>query len=92
MRSRIGMRLSGRHGRRFWLIFAAAVVAGGAASTAAETSTIDGFTLAMQLFGGLAIFLFGIDQMSDGLKAGGRTTDWRQAPGHDDPEPLSSPR
>ena len=44
-------------------------MAGGAASTSVETPSIDGFMLTMQLFGGLAIFLFGIDQMSDGLKA-----------------------
>ena len=68
MRSRIGMSLSGRRGQRFWLIAVAAVVAGGAASTV-ETPSIDGFMLTMQLLGGLAIFLFGIDQMSDGLKA-----------------------
>ena len=39
---------------------------------AQETSAggdIDVFTLLMRLFGGLALFLFGIDQMSDGLKA-----------------------
>ena len=69
MRPRIGTSLSGRHGQRFWLIFAAAVVAGGAASATVETPSIDAFRLTMQLFGGLAIFLFGIDQMSDGLKA-----------------------
>jgi phosphate:Na+ symporter len=34
-----------------------------------NTQTIDTFTLAMKLFGGLSLFLFGIDQMSDGLKA-----------------------
>ncbi len=31
--------------------------------------SIDSFELLMGLFGGLALFLFGIDQMSDGLKA-----------------------
>ncbi|MGI9326542.1 MAG: Na/Pi cotransporter family protein, partial [Pseudomonadales bacterium] len=39
---------------------------------AAETTgakPIDMFQLIMGLFGGLALFLFGIDQMSDGLKA-----------------------
>ena len=35
----------------------------------AETESIDAFQLIMKLFGGLALFLFGIDQMSDGLKA-----------------------
>jgi phosphate:Na+ symporter len=33
-----------------------------------EPSTIDWLTLLMGLFGGLAMFLFGMDQMSDGLK------------------------
>ena len=42
---------------------------GQAASTTGEAASIDGFVLIMQLFGGLALFLFGIDQMSDGLKA-----------------------
>jgi phosphate:Na+ symporter len=69
MRLRTGTNLTGRHSQRFWLIAAAAVVLGGAASTTSGAPSIDGFTLAMQLFGGLAIFLFGIDQMSDGLKA-----------------------
>ena len=32
-------------------------------------SDVDWFQLGMGLFGGLALFLFGMDQMSDGLKA-----------------------
>ena len=43
-----------------------------ALALAAETAgagSIDTFQLIMRLFGGLALFLFGIDQMSDGLKA-----------------------
>ena len=39
------------------------------AAQATEAQSIDVFQLVMQLFGGLALFLFGIDQMSDGLKA-----------------------
>jgi len=39
------------------------------AAEAAAADSIDEFQLAMKLFGGLALFLFGIDQMSDGLKA-----------------------
>jgi len=35
----------------------------------AAGASIDMFTLMMRMFGGLALFLFGIDQMSDGLKA-----------------------
>jgi len=34
-----------------------------------EASTIDWLTLLMGLFGGLAMFLFGMEQMSEGLKA-----------------------
>ena len=40
-----------------------------AQETVAEPASIDTFKLLMNLFGGLALFLFGIDQMSDGLKA-----------------------
>jgi phosphate:Na+ symporter len=69
MRQKIGRNLSGRRVLRFWLIGAMAIVAGCAASTTVEDPSIDGFKLVMQLFGGLALFLFGIDQMSDGLKA-----------------------
>ena len=36
---------------------------------APETGQIDWFVLGMGLFGGLAMFLFGMDQMSEGLKA-----------------------
>ena len=39
------------------------------AAGTAEAGSIDAFKLIMRLFGGLALFLFGIDQMSDGLKA-----------------------
>jgi phosphate:Na+ symporter len=39
------------------------------AAETAEAGSIDAFQLVMMLFGGLALFLFGIDQMSDGLKA-----------------------
>ena len=48
-------------------IFSAATLA--FAAEAAATDSIDEFQLVMKLFGGLALFLFGIDQMSDGLKA-----------------------
>jgi phosphate:Na+ symporter len=41
----------------------------GVAQTQAEPATIDWVTLLMGLFGGLAMFLFGMDQMSEGLKA-----------------------
>jgi phosphate:Na+ symporter len=39
------------------------------AGPAAETSQINWLTLGMGLLGGLAMFLFGMEQMSDGLKA-----------------------
>jgi phosphate:Na+ symporter len=39
------------------------------AAEATTADSIDEFELVMKLFGGLALFLFGIDQMSDGLKA-----------------------
>ena len=48
-------------------ILSAATLAFAAEATAANS--IDEFELMMKLFGGLALFLFGIDQMSDGLKA-----------------------
>jgi phosphate:Na+ symporter len=48
-------------------ILSAATLAMAAEATTADS--IDEFQLAMKLFGGLALFLFGIDQMSDGLKA-----------------------
>jgi len=39
------------------------------AETPPDTDAIDWFTLGMGLFGGLAMFLFGMEQMSEGLKA-----------------------
>ena len=39
------------------------------AATAAGNASINWFTLVMGLFGGLAMFLFGMEQMSEGLKA-----------------------
>ena len=38
-------------------------------AAAEEPQYLDLFNMAMQLFGGLALFLFGMGQMSDGLKA-----------------------
>ncbi|WP_242518817.1 Na/Pi cotransporter family protein [Halochromatium roseum] len=40
-----------------------------ATSVDASTEQIDWLTMAMGLFGGLALFLFGMDQMADALKA-----------------------
>jgi phosphate:Na+ symporter len=39
------------------------------AATAGESMEMDWFKLGMGLFGGLAMFLFGMDQMSEGLQA-----------------------
>jgi len=39
------------------------------AATSGETNQIDWLKLGMGLFGGLAMFLFGMEQMSDGLKS-----------------------
>jgi len=39
------------------------------AATSGETNQIDWLKLSMGLFGGLAMFLFGMEQMSDGLKS-----------------------
>ena len=39
------------------------------AAEAADAGSIDTFKLVMTLFGGLSLFLFGIDQMSDGLRS-----------------------
>jgi len=56
-------------GRQFLVLAIGAVIATTALAQAAEAASIDWFKLVMGLFGGLALFLFGIDQMSNGLKA-----------------------
>ena len=56
-------------GRQFMVLAVGAVIATTALAQAAEAASIDWFKLVMGLFGGLALFLFGIDQMSTGLKA-----------------------
>jgi len=45
------------------------VLAGAAPAPVSDGDAIDWFKLGMGLFGGLAMFLFGMEQMSDGLKA-----------------------
>jgi phosphate:Na+ symporter len=50
-----------------FLLFAIALPA--LATTEPDGEAIDWFNLGMGLFGGLAMFLFGMEQMSDGLKA-----------------------
>jgi hypothetical protein len=46
----------------------------GPAGAEPGTDTIDWFNLGMGLFGGLAMFLFGMEQMSEGLKAAASDT------------------
>jgi len=64
---------SGRHSARkaLWIAGALALLATlpVLAQPQAESTDIDWLTLLMGLFGGLAMFLFGMEQMSDGLKA-----------------------
>ena len=55
--------------RQFLILAIAALIATTALAQDLEAGSIDGFRLLMGLFGGLALFLFGIDQMSVGLKA-----------------------
>ena len=58
-----------RAGRAFWVLAIGLVAATAIGAETGEVAEIDWFTLLMSLFGGLALFLFGIDQMSEGLKA-----------------------
>jgi phosphate:Na+ symporter len=53
------------------LVFAAAagLAAMPALAAAADAEAMDWWTMGMQLFGGLALFLFGMEQMADALKA-----------------------
>ena len=55
--------------RQFFILALAGLIATTALAQELEADSIDGFRLLMGLFGGLALFLFGIDQMSAGLKA-----------------------
>ena len=58
-----------RIGRQLLIVTATAIIAGSAFARELEAASIDVFSLLMGLFGGLALFLFGIEQMSQGLKA-----------------------
>jgi phosphate:Na+ symporter len=58
-----------RIGRQLLFLAVAGIVAGSALAQELEAASIDVFRLLMGLFGGLALFLFGIEQMSQGLKA-----------------------
>jgi phosphate:Na+ symporter len=61
--------INGKLARQFLILAIAALIATSALAQELEEASIDGFRLLMGLFGGLALFLFGIDQMSNGLKA-----------------------
>ena len=58
-------------GGRLPAALAAGALLGAAPVLAADAgdATMHWWTMAMQLFGGLALFLFGMDQMADALKA-----------------------
>jgi phosphate:Na+ symporter len=55
--------------RQLLVLAVAGLIATAALAQELEANSIDVFNLLMGLFGGLALFLFGIDQMSVGLKA-----------------------
>jgi len=55
--------------RQLLMLAVAALITTAAFAQELESASIDVFRLFMGLFGGLALFLFGIDQMSHGLKA-----------------------
>ena len=56
-------------GRQFLVLVISGLIVSTAFAQELESASIDVFRLLMGLFGGLALFLFGIDQMSHGLKA-----------------------
>jgi len=62
-------RIEGKLGRQFLVLIISGLVVASAFGQELENASIDVFRLLMGLFGGLALFLFGIDQMSHGLKA-----------------------
>ena len=56
-------------GHQFLVLVISGLIVSTAFAQELESASIDVFRLLMGLFGGLALFLFGIDQMSHGLKA-----------------------
>ena len=56
-------------GHQFLVLIVSGLIVSTAFAQELESASIDVFRLLMGLFGGLALFLFGIDQMSHGLKA-----------------------
>ncbi len=65
----INALINSKLSRQFFILIIAGLIATTALGQEIESADIDGFKLLMGLFGGLALFLFGIDQMSAGLKA-----------------------
>ncbi len=61
--------INSKLGRQFAALAFIGLIANAALAMEPGAGTIDSFQLLMGLFGGLALFLFGIDQMSTGLKA-----------------------
>ena len=61
--------MNSKIGRQLLMLVFAALIVTTAFAQQLESASIDVFRLFMGLFGGLALFLFGIDQMSHGLKA-----------------------
>jgi phosphate:Na+ symporter len=69
MNMQITHLMNSKISRQLMLLAVAALIASTAFAQQLESASIDVFRLFMGLFGGLALFLFGIDQMSHGLKA-----------------------
>jgi phosphate:Na+ symporter len=69
MTTNLTSMINSKLSRQFLVLMVAGLIATTALAQELETASIDGFRLLMGLFGGLALFLFGIDQMSTGLKA-----------------------
>jgi hypothetical protein len=65
-------------GHQFLVLVISGLIVSTAFAQELESASIDGFRLLMGLFGGLALFLFGIDQMSHGLRRIFRLS-WRLA-------------
>jgi len=68
----VHFRVNARRTQVAWVLLIAAgawLLAMPVLAATGSQSDVDWFQLGMGLFGGLALFLFGMDQMSDGLKA-----------------------
>ena len=56
-------------GHQFLVLIVSGLIVSTAFAQELESASIDVFRLLMGLFGGLALFLFGMDQMAEALKA-----------------------